>query len=214
MSESWSLGAHSEVGLEIPPSLTFTAVQTIGAQIEYRPLLEVTCFRETETSRLNAEPIVSGGNIKGWHDISDMAFSVVRVCPLSSGKGKSFDLMVTSDPEAWVKVESKDLCQALTKWNWRTAQKQVKDMLTQAGFANGVNEEVKGSVRVIEGSLAGPKGTILERKIESLNVLHTASTYLSLMNRGRPDTNWVRQSSLKPCEEIGTQAARAPTLRQ
>ena len=144
--------------------------------------------------------MVAGGNIKGGHDISDTAFSFVSVCPVRSDTGKPFDLTLMSHPEGWIKVESQDLGLALSEWNWRTAQKLFESLLDRAGFVHVASEEIKDSVRVIEGSLAGPKGTILNGQIDSIKVLQAKPTYLRSIKSGRPDITWVRPASLKSCE--------------
>ena len=154
--------------------------------------------------------IVARGNIKGGHDISDEAFSLVRICPLSSSTGKSFELALGSSPDGWIKAESKGLGMGSSDWNWKSAEGLFKGMLDSAGFANVASEEVAGGVKVIEGSLSGPKGAILKGQIESLRVLGTKSQYLMTTMNGRPNIDWVQDLYSEPCGEIGTQSAAAP----
>ena len=154
--------------------------------------------------------IVAGGNIKGGHDISDQAFSLVRICPYGSGKGRSFDVTLVSSPDAWIKAGSEDLGVTPSEWNWRSAEGILKDMLGRAGFSNLDGIELQGTVRVIEGSLAGPKGTVLKGQIGSLHVLRTKSDYLAMTKSGQADRRWIRKLPLQPCEEGRAQQAAAP----
>jgi len=154
--------------------------------------------------------IVAGGNIKGGHDISDTAFSLVRICPFTSRSGTPFDMTLISDPEGRFLVESKDLKQEPSEWTWRTAAPILRQMLGRAGFINVTDQDLKGSIQAIEGSLAGPKGSVLKGQSDSLDVLQAKTEYLSMKKRGRPDFSWVKHLSLKPCEEDGAQPAAAP----
>ena len=83
-------------------------------------------------------------------------------------------------------------------------------MLDRAGFRAMAEDEIKGSVEVIEGSLAGPKGTVLDGQIDSLRVIRAESKYLSFPRQGQPDVLWLGTVSLQRCEEAGTQPAAAP----
>jgi len=49
------------------------------------------------------------GNIKGGSDVSDKAYSLVRICPLDSQNGMPFEMSLTSLPEESIIMESKTL---------------------------------------------------------------------------------------------------------
>lgn len=164
---------------------------------------------EAPRSRYHIETI-SAGNIKGGHDVSNEAFSIVRVCPLSGATGKSFDLALLSTPEGGIKVNSRDVDVASSEWNWKTSKGIFKTMLARAGFQGVVEEELIGSVKVLEGALAGPKGAILEGQIDTMKVLGTKSKYLAIPKKGQPDLVWLQTVSLKDCTEAGAQPTAAP----
>lgn len=83
-------------------------------------------------------------------------------------------------------------------------------MLARAGFQGVVEEELIGSVKVLEGALAGPKGAILEGQIDTMKVLGTKSKYLAIPKKGQPDLVWLQTVSLKDCTEAGAQPTAAP----
>ena len=111
------------------------------------------------------------GNIKSGSDVSDKAYSLVRICPLDPQNGMPFEMSLTSLPDESIIMESKTLSISKSEWNWKTSEELLKKALELAGYNNIIKEEVTGCVRVIEGSLAGPKGTILKGQIESIEVL-------------------------------------------
>ena len=153
--------------------------------------------------------MIARGNIKKGSDVSDKAFSLVRVCPIDSKNGYPFDLSLSSEPDEWITMESKVLGFSKSEWHWKTSENLFKKALKSAGFNTIVDEEVKGSVRVINGSLAGPKGTILKGQIESIEVLMAKPGYGIRPKRGNPSMDWVSGMSLQPCEERAAQRAPA-----
>lgn len=154
--------------------------------------------------------MVASGNFKGRQDISEEAFSLVRVCPSTAGIGRPFDLTLVAYSVGSVRAESRELGVALSEWSWNTAEGVFKDMLDRAGFLNVPVEEIKGSVHVIGGSLLGPKGTVLKGQIDSLKVLYTKSKYVAMTRSGRPDTSWIGRMSLQSCDGLGS----APNQRR
>jgi len=140
------------------------------------------------------------GNIKGGSDVSDKAYSLVRICPLDSQNGMPFEMSLTSLPEESIIMESKTLSISKSEWNWKTSEELLKRALELAGYNNIINEEVTGSVRVIEGSLAGPKGTILKGQIESMEVLIAEPGYGVTTKQGNPTFDWIKDLSLESCE--------------
>jgi hypothetical protein len=141
------------------------------------------------------------GNIKGGSDVSDKAYSLVRICPLDPQNGMPFEMSLTSLPEESIIMESKTLNISKSEWNWKTSEKLLKEALDLAGYNNIINEEVAGSVRVINGSLAGPKGTILKGQIESMEVLIAEPGYGVTTKQGNPTFDWIKDLSLESCEK-------------
>src|SRR6266446_6887880 len=79
----------------------------------------------------------------------------------------------------------------------RTASCRV--FFPRRGFSNVSADEVKGSVQVLDGSLAGPKGARLKGQIDSLVVLRADTSYEMGVKRGRPSSDWIDQSALQLC---------------
>jgi hypothetical protein len=97
-------------------------------------------------------------------------------------------------------MESKTLSISISEWNWKTSEELIRKALNLSGYNNIIIEEVTGSVRVIEGSLAGPKGTILKGQIESMEVLIAEPGYGVTTKKGNPAFDWVKDLSLESCE--------------
>jgi hypothetical protein len=140
------------------------------------------------------------GNIKAGSDVSEKAYSMVRICPLDPQNGMPFEMSMTSLPEESIIMESKTLSISKSQWNWKTSEELLKKALKLAGYNNIINEEVTGSVRVIEGSLAGPKGTILKGQIESMEVLIAEPGYGVATKQGNPTFDWIKDLSIEFCE--------------
>jgi len=96
-------------------------------------------------------------------------------------------------------VDSDDLAISSTDWNWRTSQGWLKEALSQAGYKDVTEEELKGSVRVIESSLAGPKGVILKGQTKSLIVRRADIVYGYKVMKDRPQREWIGSSELPSC---------------
>ncbi|HYY14229.1 MAG TPA: hypothetical protein VE758_07345, partial [Chthoniobacterales bacterium] len=75
----------------------------------------------------------------------------------------------------------------------------LKEALAEAGYRDVAEEEIKGSVRVIESSLAGPKGVILKGQIKSLLVRRADIVYGYKVIKDRPPGAWIGSSELTPC---------------
>jgi hypothetical protein len=140
------------------------------------------------------------GNIKSGSDVSDKAYSLVRICPLDPQNGMPFEMLLTSLPKESIIMKSKTLNISKSEWNWKTSEGLLKKALELAGYNNIINEEITGSVRVIEGSLAGPKGTILKGQIESMEVLIAEPGYGVTTKQGNPAFDWIKDLSLESCE--------------
>jgi hypothetical protein len=75
----------------------------------------------------------------------------------------------------------------------------LKAALSQAGYRDIAEDELKGSVRVMESSLAGPKGVILQGQIKSLIVLRANIVYGYEVMKDRPPKEWIGSSELPSC---------------
>ena len=142
------------------------------------------------------------GNIKDGSDVSDKAYSLVRICPVNPKNGIPFEMSLSSVPEESIIMESKTLSISKSEWNWKTSEDLLKKALNLAGYNKVINEELIGCVKVINGSLAGPKGTILKGQIESMEVLISEPGYGVTTKQGNPTFDWVKDLSLKSCEEV------------
>jgi hypothetical protein len=69
----------------------------------------------------------------------------------------------------------------------------------QAGYGDVAEEEIKGSVKVIECSLTGPKGVILKGQIKSLIVRRADIVYGYKVMKDRPPREWIQSSELRRC---------------
>jgi hypothetical protein len=78
--------------------------------------------------------------------------------------------------------------------------KGVAQRSTLSSWIQGVaEEEINGSVRVIESSLAGPKGVILQGQIKSLILRRADIVYGYKVMKDRPPREWIGSSELTSC---------------
>ncbi len=143
--------------------------------------------------------VMARGYVKGGHDIAKTAFAVARFCPLHQSAGRSFELSLLAEEGQWIKASCRDFNLNHAEWNWKTADSVLQGLLSKAGFSNVSADEVKGSVQVLDGSLAGPKGARLKGQIDSLVVLRADTSYEMGVKRGRPSSDWIDQSALQLC---------------
>jgi hypothetical protein len=153
---------------------------------------------EAEQSRYRIQ-LISHGYVKPGDDLAESAFAFVQFCPIEQSSGKAFRITLTAVPGQWNKVDSDDLAIPPSQWNWRTSHAWLKGALSQAGYRDIAEEELKGSVRVMESSLAGPKGVILKGQIKSLIVRHANIVYGYKVMRDRPLREWIGSSELPSC---------------
>jgi len=144
--------------------------------------------------------LISRGYVEAGHDISKNAASLVQFCPLEPSSGTAFRISLIVEPKHWIKMECADFGSPPSDWNWRTAEKLLSEIIHRAGYTNLNSEELKGSVKVIENSTAGPKGVILEGQIESLRVLNTDISYGYALSRNKPKREWIGESDLPSCK--------------
>ncbi len=85
------------------------------------------------------------------------------------------------------------------EWNRRTSERWLKEALSQAGYRDIAEEELKGSMRVMGSSLAGPKGVILKGQIKSLIVRRADIVYGYKVMKDRPPREWIGSSELPSC---------------
>ncbi len=153
---------------------------------------------EAEQSRYRIQ-LISQGYVKPGDDLAESAFALVQFCPAEQSSGKAFRIRLTAAPRQWNKVDSDDLAISSTEWNWRTSQGWLKEALSQAGYRDIAEEELKGSVRVIGSSLAGPKGVILKGQTKSLIVRRADIVYGYKVMKDRPQREWIGSSELPSC---------------
>jgi hypothetical protein len=153
---------------------------------------------EAEQSRYRIQ-LISQGYVKPGDDLAESAFAFVQFCPSEQSSGKVFRITLTAVPGQWNKVDSDDLAIPPGEWNWRTSQVWLKATLSQAGYRDIAEEELKGSVRVMENSLAGPKGVILKGQIKSLIVRRANIVYGYKVMKDRPPKEWIGSSELPSC---------------
>ena len=153
---------------------------------------------EAEQSRYRIQ-LISQGYVKPGDDLAESAFALVQFCPAEQSSEKAFRIRLTATPGQWNKVDSDDLAISSTDWNWRTSQGWLKEALSQAGYKDVTEEELKGSVRVIGSSLAGPKGVILKGQTKSLIVRRADIVYGYKVMKDRPQREWIGSSELPSC---------------
>ena len=153
---------------------------------------------EAEQSRYRIQ-LISQGYVKPGDDLAESAFALVQFCPTQKSSGKAFRITLTAAPGQWNKIESDDLAIPSSKWNWRTSERWLKEALSQAGYRDIAEEELKGSVRVMGSSLAGPKGVILKGQIKSLIVRRADILYGYKVMKNRPPMEWIGSSELTAC---------------
>ena len=143
--------------------------------------------------------VMARGYVKGGYDIAETAFAVARFCPVHQSAGRSFELSLLAEEGQWIKASCHDFDLNHAEWNWKTADSLLEGLLSKAGFSNVSEEEVKGAVQVLDGSLAGPKGARLKGQIDSLVVLRADTSYEMGVKRGRPSSDWMDESALQLC---------------
>jgi len=153
---------------------------------------------EAEQSRYRIQ-LISQGYVKPGDDLAESAFAFVQFCPTEQSSAKAFRITLTAAPDQWNKVDSDDLAIPASELNWRTSQAWLKAALSQAGYKDIAEEELKGSVRVIESSLTGPKGVILKGQIKSLIVRRANIVYGYKVTKERPPKEWIGSSELPSC---------------
>ena len=105
--------------------------------------------------------VISQGLVKSGQDIAEFGTAVVQFCPSSDMKGRSFQISMMSSPNESIKVECADFALPTTEWNWRTSEKVVGNLLTQAGYTELVEAEVQDIALAMQNALLGPKGFIM-----------------------------------------------------
>jgi len=153
---------------------------------------------EAEQSRYRIQ-LISQGWVKPGDDLAESAFGLVQFCPIDQSSGKAFRIRLTAASGKWDTIESDDLAIPSTEWNWRTSQGRLKEAFSKAGYRDIAEEEIKGSVKVMESSLAGPKGVILKGQIKSLVVRRADIVYGYKIIKDRPQREWIGSSELPPC---------------
>jgi hypothetical protein len=143
--------------------------------------------------------LISQGYVKPGDDLAQSALALVQFCPTKQSSGKATRMTLTAAPGQWNKIESDDLAISSRAWNWRTSKGWLKEALSQAGYRGVAEEEINGSVRVIESSLAGPKGVILQGQIKSLIVRRADIVYGYKVMKDRPPREWIGSSELTSC---------------
>jgi hypothetical protein len=157
--------------------------------------------------------LAARGNIPNGSDVSDHAYSFARICPVRPNDGIAFEMSLVSELDQWIVMESRSLGIPKSEWNGKTSEELFKKALNLAGYNNVFTEEILGSVKVINGSLAGPKGAILNGQIETMVVLNAKPEYGVEVKRGDPSSDWISELSLQPCEVVLPANRQHQTLR-
>lgn len=143
--------------------------------------------------------VQSGGIVKPEHDISDSAFSVVRICPLRNLPAKSLLFSLMAKPDEWIRLDCEHHAISGAEWNWKTEEKLLSDLLLKSGYVNLDVRELKDSIRAIEGSLAGPKGGVMKGQAQSIEVIRSEHTYNMKVFKNRRQSEWVRPTEVPSC---------------
>lgn len=148
--------------------------------------------------------VISQGYVKSGDDLAQSAFALVQFCPAIHSTGRALRLALTATPGQGNKIESDDVTIPSSEWNWRTSGGWLREALSQAGYTDVAENEIKGSVKVMGSALSGPKGVILKGQIKSLIVRRADIMYGYKVIRDRPPREWIQSSELQAC---GTDAA-------
>jgi hypothetical protein len=143
--------------------------------------------------------MISQGFVKSGHDIAESSTAIVQFCSSSVVKGRSFQVSMIATPNEWIKVECADLELSTTEWNWKTSEKVVGNLLTQAGYTGLVEVEVKDIARAMESALAGPKGFVMKGQGQSIEVLRADIEYGYKVEKNKPQNTWVNSRELPRC---------------
>src|SRR5260370_21487421 len=152
---------------------------------------------DAEQSRYRIQ-LISQGYVRPGDDLAESAFALVQFCPTEQSSGKAFRITLTAAPGQWNKIESDDLAIPSGEWNWRTSERWLKEALSQAGYRDIAEEELKGSARVMGSSLAGPKGGILKGQIKSLIERRADIVYGYKVMTDRPPRERIRSAQRLP----------------
>ncbi len=143
--------------------------------------------------------ILSKGFVEAGHDVARTAYAIVQVCPTGRANGRSIRMILQSVPGRSIEVEAEELGPVFMEWNSKTSEGLLRGLLSAANFRNIRPDELHGSVRVIEQSLAGPKGAVLKGQIESLRVLRADIENGYPVERETPPREWLSHSELPAC---------------
>lgn len=143
--------------------------------------------------------IVSEGYIEEGRDTARTAFAVVLICPAGRSNARTIRMTLLRAPERPIEMEAEDLGPVFMEWNPKTAEGLLRGLLSAANFRNIQPDELRGSVAVIERSLAGQKGAAPGDQVGSLRVLSADLENYFPLDKDTPPREWISLSEVPAC---------------
>jgi hypothetical protein len=143
---------------------------------------------------------LSEGFVEPGSDVAETAVAVVQICPVGHSGIRPVRMTLTSTPGRSIRMECSETGVLDVEWNGKTSEGLLRGLLSTLGYRNLDPEELLGSVKVIENSLAGPKGVVLEGQIASLRVIKTEIETDYPVGKTDPLKEWIAPSDLPSCD--------------
>jgi hypothetical protein len=94
---------------------------------------------------------------------------LILVCPLYNKTASGIMLNFTEANKIEFTILETEKA-GYDQWDWKTDEKNLERYLTLAGFKDLDVVEVRETVKVINGTMAGPKGTVLTGQTKVLKI--------------------------------------------
>ncbi len=143
--------------------------------------------------------IVSEGYIEEGRDTARAAFAVVRICPAGRSNARAIRMTLMSVPGRPIEMEAEELGPVFMEWNSKTAEGLLRGLLSAANFRNIQPDELRGSVAVIDRSLAGPNAAMRSDQPGSLRVLSAGIEDAFPLDKDAPPREWISPSEVPAC---------------
>jgi hypothetical protein len=108
------------------------------------------------------------GTVKAGEDVTDRGRGTVVVCPLSPG-ARAIELRFA--PGAAVAFAIDKGAKGSLSWGFRAAAPSLSRVLKLGAYPTPRARELDEAVQVIDGALAGPKGTYMSGQTKSVDVV-------------------------------------------
>ena len=147
-----------------------------------------------EKSGYRLEIISQGIRDIGEQSVIDI-HRFVQICPIQPNPRKELRFRITSHRSLPADLlVGEDASFPATAWDWRSSQRVLRQMLTQAGFESLDPTEFEGIVNVLES--APP---VYEGQVKGLTVKQADWKGDYKFDRTQPQSKWIDRSELPPC---------------